>query len=264
MRSHRRPALYLLAVYFCLSTVGFADIGGFRSGTSLKPLFDVVQLECMVRKFNWELWSMTPDEEYGPILSLNIPSNIEAMLDDLSSTHMDTARAAELVLIEKHALGLESLFNDFGSVGGELPLFFSAPDGVPIRFVAKEDKTCLLLSGFASDKVYNTLRTSARGRATKVLTPGGTSLLSDVYERFQDSGIDYFGVVMVYGSKDFLDESRAFNEQPEAVCLVASSGDCGKFVNGEITETKFLNNSDVYLSGRGETARAKKIEIKQE
>ncbi|MBU0711731.1 hypothetical protein KJ762_09165 [bacterium] len=236
---------------------------GEEKPSNLLPLMDVLNQESLV-KLRWLLsirWAPAEDR----------PKKKEDVLKDMSSLNQykpvkdeRNEQIAEYELISKYQNEIKKLFDHFGLIGLNLGLFLYHDKELPIRLANIDGKICLLITKVATDNVYNTLRTTAKSRAAKVLTSSILPSLQYFYNSFKDTDIAYYGMIFSYGSKDFLDKSVALNLMAEALCLIISKDNCRKFVNGEITETNLLDSSYIYISDRDTTIGFKRIEVKIE
>lgn len=247
------------------------SIIGEEKPSDLMPSMDVLKFESLGAKTYWSLSIGYASAKYRP-------KEREDVLKDLSSwlqykpeedtehppTKYELMLIAEYKLTSKYQNELKKLFGHFGLIGSNLGLFLYGDKEIPVRFANIDGKTCLLIRGVATDNVYNTLRTTAKSRAAKVLTSSILPTLNDFYNSFKDTDIAYYGMIISYGSKDFSDESIALNLEAEVLCLIVSKDNCRKFVNGEITETKLLDSSHIYISDRDMIGFFKKIEVKIE
>lgn len=136
---------------------------------------------------------------------------------------------------------------------------------IPFRFADKDGKKCVILTDLASSSVYNTLRSTSKGRASKVLTSCLIPKIRFLFEAFQKTDIDYLGMTIVYGSKDFASEqSDALNLKAEMLAFVAPKDKCKQFAEGAITESEFVAVCDAYLCDRDMMFDYKKIKLEIE
>lgn len=121
---------------------------------------------------------------------------------------------------------------------------------IPFRFADKDGKKCVILTDMASPTMYNTIRTTSRSRAAKVLTSCLIPNVSYLYEAFEKSDIAFLGLTIVFGSKDFSVKSDVMNLKPEMLAFVCPREKCKQFIEGIITESEFIDASDVYITDR--------------
>jgi len=77
----------------------------------------------------------------------------------------------------------------------------------------------------------------------------------------KDTKIEYYGVIVYYGSKNFVVDTNVNNLLPEALCFIVSKENCLRFLNLEITESELLNRSYIFISDRDMPIGFKKIEL---
>jgi mannose/fructose-specific phosphotransferase system component IIA len=136
---------------------------------------------------------------------------------------------------------------------------------IPFRFADKDGKKCVILTDLASSSVYNTLRSTSMVRASKVLTSCLIPKVKFLFEAFEKADIDYLGMTIVYGSKDFAsEESDALNLKAEMLAFVAPKEKCKQFAEGAITESEFVAVCDAYLCDRDMMFDYKKIKLEIE
>ena len=123
-----------------------------------------------------------------------------------------------------------------------------------------------LLTGAASDTVYDTSRTTARSRAAAVLQSAVIPTLEGLYRCFRggedcagEREIGYLGMVMCYGSKAFSGGPAADRLKPEAVAFIASTQDVYRFITGDLTEDDLVRRNLVYLADRDMVVGSKRV-----
>lgn len=161
-------------------------------------------------------------------------------------------------LLLKYRDELNKLFQGLGLIGDELSMFLCNND-LPIDFRRFKQKVCLLITDVASAYSYNTVRTSPKSRAAKVLNSHVLGTLNDFYKSFKDTDIAYYGIIISYGSKSFIDDSFISDLEPEVLCLIVSKDDCRKFVKGKMCEADFLNKSNIFIVDRNKVFKKVRI-----
>jgi hypothetical protein len=133
---------------------------------------------------------------------------------------------------------------------------------IPVRFAQAETGMVFLVTGVGSSTVFNTLRTTPKSRAAKIISTKILPEMETFYDFFKDTDIKYCGMAVVYGSEDFSDESISrVSLKAEVVTLVVSSENCKKFVDGIMTEDQLIDLSDIYLKDRDMGFNVKKIKV---
>jgi hypothetical protein len=141
--------------------------------------------------------------------------------------------------------------------------FIYSEEGIPIRFALTNGKPTMLLGVIESDKAYNTLRMPLRSRAAKVIGSLLLPILPEINIVFSGSGIKYYGVIAVYSSRDFSDDSP-LSTKAEMVALIVDSDKCKKFSDAIITEDELIEASDVYLCDSDMYLNFRKIKVSLE
>ncbi len=114
----------------------------------------------------------------------------------------------------------------------------------PVRLATKDGELTLFITSIGSDHVYNTLRLDTRQRAAKEIQ---ASILPELkqFRSLSVPSIKNYGVIAIYGTKDFSQEDSS--PRPELVALVASASNCRKLADATITEEDLVAASDVYV-----------------
>jgi hypothetical protein len=131
----------------------------------------------------------------------------------------------------------------------------------PVVFAQMDNRTCLIVADFTSDTIFNTLKLSTKQRAARVIEDCVLPKLGDFERALGDTDIAFYGVTVIYGSKDFSDESSVLNRQPEMVALVVPRDVCAAYVKGDITDGDLLQKSHVYLSDRESVYSVRKVDL---
>jgi hypothetical protein len=204
-------------------------------------------------KNNWSLTVQYHKEGYPPKGADVATADIDKIIDLRRKARAAKENRPDIIdewdLIEKYREDIAGLL----SVSG--PLLYT---GLPVGFALKDNELTLILESLGSTNVYNTLRLDAKQRAAKEIQ----DTVLPAIKRFavvKSTDIKNFGVVVVYGSKDFSDESDVLNTKAEIVALVASSERCKKLAAAELTEEEFVDTADVYIIDRDTIKDVRKI-----
>ncbi|MFH0982157.1 MAG: hypothetical protein V2A79_11520 [Planctomycetota bacterium] len=125
---------------------------------------------------------------------------------------------------------------------------------MPVCFTLNNDRPALLIGSVASDTIFNDINQSLntpKKRAAAFMQGEILPVLmkSRLSDRLRSAKLEYFGVVFVYGHKNFVREhASAF---PESLCLVMSTRDYVAFVDKELSQEALLKNSSVFLAAEG-------------
>lgn len=167
---------------------------------------------------------------------------------------------------QKYRDEMKDAFSQFSYYCENAGLFLSNSQNrpIPFRFAEKNGKKAVLLVDMASQSIYNTLRNSSTGRASKVLQSCLIPKIKSLCEAFKKTDMAYFGLSITYGSKDFSNDEEVLNLKPEVLTFVASREMCKRFSDGSITESEFVDGSDTYLTDRDMIFDFKKIKPNME
>jgi hypothetical protein len=161
----------------------------------------------------------------------------------------------------KHATKLDSMFTSWGLTGRELAMFVYSDSSLPVYFTLRDSSSLLVVSGIATETVYNTQRSTGRSRAVKALTNMILPSLETLIRADLHKATKYFALCAVYGSKDFSDEGEALNQMAESTVFVAKASQCARFVAGEISEDELVDGADIYLRDREMVTGLKKVKL---
>ena len=237
--------------------IGLAQPGGrqsqrplpaAQSTSKLLTLTEVLRVEAFSRT-RWALAAMTKEPEYQPKGRENAARDIDRFINEKPTRDERRGLIAEHRLLTAHRNALVSLVRS-----GSDPLLYTE---APVRFALKDDTVTLLLTSISSNNVYNTRLLDAKQRATKEIQ---ATLLPAMrqFSRMDSAVIKSYGIIVVYGSKDFSDE---LSLEAEAVALVASAEKCRKLIAAELSEEDFVETADVYLMDRDTVGTVRKIRI---
>lgn len=134
------------------------------------------------------------------------------------------------------------------------PKYIAYERDVPVSFALDSDKPVLLIGSVASDTVYNNINQSlntAKKRAANFMqrTIIPDLLKSRLSKRLRAAKLEYFGVVYVYGHRNFVNEEHG--GLPESLCIVMATRDYIMFVEGKLTQEALLRGSSVFLASDG-------------
>lgn len=169
----------------------------------------------------------------------------------------------EMELYAKYAKNIERLIYYLQNIDGGTALYLSPKDSesnLPICFAQKDNKSVFLLTRVASPTVLNTLRLSEKRRAAKIISSIILPSMKEFQQAFNNSDISYYGMIVIFGSKDFSKEGISSNLYAEIVCMVVSADRCKKYIEAEITADDLLDSADIYLDV-GPFRDIKKIKI---
>jgi hypothetical protein len=224
----------------------------------------LLQSELELAKRANILWSLAFDYqqiETKPKHLSQVIADIDSFLSYPPAKDADSRSVAQYKLIAAYHKNLDTLFASLALVGSSPAKFLYFKRSLPICFAQYEGGTVVLVTGIASDKIHNTLRTTPRARAATVVESIILPYLPRVYMAFRATKVRYVGMVVIYGSKDFLDESSSVKPVPEVVALVVDTKRCGEFVDGKLSDTDLVAAAGIYLADRDMATGIKKIGI---
>ena len=216
------------------------------------PLFDRLETESLA-KTNWVLTYVHHEREYKPLSNDEVVERLKRGFRDPTEKDIKDEvarkqRTCEVALLRKNIVPLSDAFRrDLGIVGGRLSAFTSAYSDLPVGLVNYKEAVALVVTSVESDRVFNVQRSDAKSRAAEMVSLLLPSLRR-LSERVSDPDVQYYGMAVLYGARDFSDpDSRA---EAEFVCVVAPRDGIARFARGELTDNDLLAEAGVFLSDK--------------
>lgn len=226
----------------------------------LENLQDVSQLLSVIYYDEMQYELTFTHNEYKAKTDIQILDIIDEYIMKVPLKSEIHGQIAEYNVVKKYKeiirkLFIENVFfhNDFA---GYVPSF-----GNPIRVGLLNNDTTIIFHGLASQNIYNTIRTTAKKRASSIISSLILPLLDKVYDRFENTGFANIGIVVVYGTKDFTDDTGYDNELPESVCVILPIAKIKEYNKAIITENELIKNGNIYMHSRDMSSGFKKIDI---
>lgn len=194
---------------------------------------------------HWKLAIPSPDKQYHPCSEKELTVNLGEVLSRKASGR----EAAEQYFARKHESLLRGLFVDSRVIDAGKFSGFACDLGVsiPVRFANHNGELMLFVQGLETDTVFNTIRTTERGRAASIasdsLIPTLTFLLDHLTKN--KVAVKWIGVGGIYGARDFINASDA---TPEALTMIVATSDLRKFAKNQVAEDDLFANAEFYVS----------------
>lgn len=220
--------------------------------SDLQSLVQALEKEAFL-KTPWSLSIVHDDEDRPPLETKRAIEKAESITE--------YSPEAEFMLAQKYSSQIADLLNGFTIYCDNLGQFIEGTSKrpIPVKFAKKDGGLVLIISGIATESVYNTLRTTSRGRASTVATTCLVPKVKYLHDALKNTDVDFYGMTIFYGSKDF--GGRYATTDGEMLALVVSKKVAGKFVDGEITEGELLDQLDAFVSDDESVYDVKKIKI---
>jgi hypothetical protein len=254
----------LMLPILCVAVVGSGAEEPFRPGTTMSPLqeeFDVIGVH-FTDKTAWNVAVHYRDAEYPLKSNKDVKTAVEQWARSPQQIDKRKGYLAEHELMVQELARLRVLLDAMSLIGRDLgQVLYADTVLLPVRFARRDTTTTLIITGIASESVYNTLQTTSKSRAAVVIQSMIIPTLRYFVEAFHGSGVGRYGMCVTYGSKDFLDQTSYRSLEPETVAFVTPATAAARFVGGQITEDELLDASDVYLSDRDLKMDFKKVKL---
>lgn len=142
-------------------------------------------------------------------------------------------------------------------IGGEIPWFMYDDTNPPLRFVRHRGSCGLIIDRLGFPTTYNTLKLTARARATAVLQSVVLPALVDFEGVLKLRSINFIGFVVSYGSEDFA--AKTFD--PETMLVMCPTRRALGFVRLEVSQERLVESCESFLSDRESPTMVKKIDL---
>jgi len=109
----------------------------------------------------------------------------------------------------------------------------------------KNNENLLLFRGIFVDNIYNSRTLKDKDRANKCVKEYLSSIIKKI-PPIKINNIRWYGFIISYGKKDFLDDS-AFALEGESIVLILPINRITLFSDSQITLEELVNDSDIYI-----------------
>ena len=253
--------IIILLTFSSLSQIQSQDTEETTAPPPLLPLISVLNRGTFADVL-WGLGIDLNEPEYKPKSSEEVLKDFNEWLQSKPQEESWIGEITEYNFAIKYKENIKEIVDHFSFIGSERGMFLYNKKEIPLRFAQVENGIVFLVTGIGSSTVYNTLRTTSKSRASKIISAKILPEIGTFYDFFKDTDIKYYGMTVIYGSKDFSDKSiSGLSLKAEVVTLVVSSENCKKFSEGIITEDQLIDLSDIYLKDRDMGFKVKNIEV---
>jgi len=225
--------------------------------TSLPPLAEVLR-DATLQTTTWHLSIQYQEKAHKPITHEAFTYALDNFQEYLPEVEYIQAKA--------RVSEMKDAFQWFTVYCNDIAKFLPNSSGrpIPFRFAEKDGEKCVILSDLASSSIYNTLMSTSNSRAAKVLTSCVIPKIRFLYKAFEQTDFNYFGITFYYGSKDFSISTNSANLEAEMLIFIFSRDKCQLFINGLITESEFVEESETFLTDRDMSFDVKKVKLQIE
>lgn len=184
---------------------------------------------------------------------------VEAVAIVRKAIAIPPARASkeETTMITRWQSWIDSLLYAFPTIASSVDTSYICDDFLtPARMARKDSSLCFILTGLASNAVYDSYSHTARERAQTILQ----SLVLPVMKAigtFPDTTVRYVGVAVYYPTS----ASDTVPDVPEMLMIVSPRVECVKYSTEEITEDELLDRSDIFLADIDSPSDIRKVKL---
>jgi len=157
----------------------------------------------------------------------------------------------EASLIRKNAQHIAKLIGDISySRREDTPADYTPSAGFTSGRMVRiglnnEAEQVLLVGQLGTGTVYNTLRSTEKGRAGTILKERVFGCLRAAHACAKAIGAKHVGVVYGYGSRDF--SEKYGSSDAEVLGVVVALEDCRQFLEQDISQEEFLRRAEIFL-----------------
>ncbi len=225
--------------------------------SELPPLLEVISVESTLASIHG-LTAMLQAEMKDKALQFRTSDEVAAGLPAwLSKASQDARDIEQRKYGAKYRSAIEHLFAGFDH---EIRFFGGKDsDDLPVRFAIREGSLSVLVTGIVSTNVFNTLRTTESVRAAMVVREVVASQLAVFDRAFGGSGIKFYGMLVTYGSKDFLEQFGM--PDVESIIVVVPAEQCKQFAEAKITDAELIAAGETYMTDTKLKNGVKKIKV---
>jgi hypothetical protein len=212
-------------------------------GGTLRPLPYELEVTMMLDKDQWNQVTLYKRQE-----ELKSASKVIADLDSFAKT--ESVEIGKRDAVRAHEAALVSLFAALGKMDAGARFVYLSGD-VPVVFGMKDEGLAVVVSGIVSAKTYNTVNLSAAERAGDVIRLSALPALKAFAAFGNAPDVKFFGVAVVYGSRDFTGDAPS---KAESLALVVPADLYRGVLSGSVTENALFQRAEAYMSGRDDSA----------
>jgi hypothetical protein len=119
----------------------------------------------------------------------------------------------------------------------------------------------VVISGLGSTTIHNSIRSTARTRASSVVSSAAMPVFERVGEVWSPaSAVKYVATMFTYGVSNFVTDKGSLGE-PETVLVVARVQDCISFSKGEISDADVLSRGAAFLAESGSLGELRRVSL---
>ena len=228
---------------------------------SLPSLQLVLELGASLGRVSWSLVFEFDERKKDTKTATQVIADIDSFIGCPPASDEAQSVITRYNMIAAYRDNLDSLFTSLTLIGNNFAEFLYLDSSLPISIAQLDNGTVVIITSVASDMIYNTLRSTARVRAAKVVESMILPSLPKLRRAFESTKVQYVGMMVIFGSKDFSNESSALDLEPEAVALIVDMKHCGQFADCKITDVELVGFASIYMRDRDTVAGIKKIGI---
>lgn len=262
----QKPVILFLAISSALASFVSAQ-ETLSISASQESCFIPINMTVKVEAMHKEHWSL--GIIYGVSENLLAPKQVSQKLMDEANSPDNPNQHENCYknLVKKNLAYFQSLFEDLNFFGATEIMFVVEknakrlnPFELPLHFSYVNGKTAMTISGIGSPTVFNTIRTTAKERASIIIEKYILPFMIKIPKKKIPDDFAYIGLSVLYGSRDFTKDSVYEAEEVEMLFFLSKISDAKQFSDGQMSDQKFITASTIYLSDRSMLTDFKRVE----
>ena len=214
--------------------------------------FDNAKMWGGLSKLSWDLnihYGEKKEEVYTALKS-------EAMLQNPLFFENEMA-------LKPYIKQIEYAITQLGSFDDSISYYIVNTINKPFRLVKYNNKKCISAYVF-TDTIYNTLKfPTKRKLASKIVNTNLVPAIRSLGDSFENTDIFYVSLFLIYGTKDFSDDS-VLSIKPEVINITAAVSDLKQFASNMITDSELVKRCNILISDRNSSSDFIKILVDTE
>ena len=230
-----------------------------------KSTLNELTIECMKDRMNMNIihgYITIKSDEWRKFLlcPLEVSKYFDIYIDTLSINNKNYN------FLQSNSKAISALFNNSEYASTRNMRFLNFNSNFPLTyFKYKDDKDCIFFINGASIDLVDSKSTNEKERARNIIVSLLIPWLRENAGYFKSSSIKYMGISVTYGcsdkGKDELSDFINFFDY-ETITMISKIDSLIQFENGEISDEKLVEQSDIFISDSKRSSDLSKIEIR--
>lgn len=223
----------------------------------IRPKLDLPSLQIVLQNLSLDA------SLFGLGLTLNQASTMFTYSREVA-LHLDTfcslpAGYTGGKLIQANFARVAKFFLENGTIGSGLAAYRSSSKDLPIELFQRNDSAGVSLGPLMLDQTYNTLKLTAKQRASAIVKTKAVPALRALLKNFDEPGLQFYAVSVLFSSKSFLKDKEA--AESEALFMCAPASLLRQFFEGQTTLDDVVDHSEIFMKEGGSESQLQRIRV---